>query len=296
MQKIRNINSIHIFSIVTKTKNVTQAARLLNISQSSVSYHIKKLEADLSITLFIRTANGLQLTDDGALLAEYVNQGLGYIETGLKKVSDQASSVKIALLPMFSSRWLSSRLGSLIESNPDLQLSIHNHNNTFANMDSPEKFADLGIQWGRGNWKQFEVIKLWPEKLVAVCSPDYLKRNPIHYPSDIKNCTLLHVDDERMWDEWFTQNTLKIDSPQSKMMLQDRHFQLSSTINGLGVSLFASWLVENELKTGELIDPFKMEFDTTFAYHLIISKNALLSQSAKKFKHWMIQASKECST
>jgi len=288
MYKIRNIYSIQVFSAASEMNNITKAAQLLNISQSSVSYHIKKLETDLSVALFQRGANGLNLTEEGALLAEHVNLGLGHIEHGIEKITNRARSVRIALLPMFSSRWVSAHLGSLLESNPELQLSIHNHSNTFATMENAENFADLGIQWGCGNWKNFDVTKLWSEKLVVVCSPDYLKLHTLKELADINNCNLLHVDDEGMWAEWFLANKITSATTQSKMMLQDRHFQLSSTINGLGVSLFASWLVKNELESGELVNPFKREFDTSFAYHLIVPNKISLSQSARKFKSWVI--------
>lgn len=296
MKKIRNIYSIHVFSVVSEVKAETKAAHLLNISQSSVSYHIKKLETDLSVALFFRTSNGLELTEDGKLLAEHVNLGLSYIETGLEKISNRARSVRAALLPMFSSRWLSSRLGSLFEARPELQLSIHNHNNTFAQMENPENFADLGIQWGRGDWDAFETVKLWPEKLVVVCSPDYLRAHPISHPSDINRCTILHVDDEKMWDEWFIENNVVPSIPQSQMMLQDRHFQLSSTVNGLGVSLFVSWLVQTELESGELVNPFNRCFDTSFAYHMISPHKSILSAQAKSFWNWIVDQATERMT
>lgn len=288
---IRNIKSIQVFNVVSEIKNVTQAARILNIGQSSVSYHIKKLETDLSIILFRRTPNGLELTEEGSLLAHHVEHGLSTIQTGIDQAANKAGSVKIALLPMFASRWLSSRLGSLMEAKPDLQLSIQNHNNTYARMANPEGFADLGIQWGRGNWDNFQVTQLWPEKLAVVCSPDYLRAHPIRSPADVASCTLLHVDDTRMWDEWFANNRLVQSNAQSTMMLEDRHFQLSSTINGLGVSLFASWLVQNELESGQLVDPFDHAFDTSFAYHLIVPNGREPQKSARQFITWVLQAS-----
>lgn len=287
MENIKNIYSIQVFNVVSEHKSVTLAAQIMNISQSSVSYHIKKLENDLSITLFQRTAYGLILTEDGALLAQHVERGLREIQAGLEKIASRAGSVRVALLPMFASRWLSSRLGSLLETNPTLQLSIQNHNNNYAKMDNPEYFADFGIQWGRGNWKQYDVVKLWSESLVVVCSPDYLKEYPIHSPEDIQKCTLLHVDDERMWEEWIDQNGKKADTPQSQMILEDRHFQLSSTINSLGVSLFAAWLVKDELESGQLVNPFNREYETTFAYHLIKPKKVELSRSARQFYDWI---------
>lgn len=286
---IRNIKSIQVFNIASETGNVTRAAQLLNISQSSVSYHIKKLETDLGYSLFWRTKQGLELTEEGAVLASHVEKGLNMIQTGLERVANQAGSVKIALLPMFSSRWLSSRLGGLMELHPDLQLSMHNHNNSFARMHNPASFADLGIQWGKGNWNGFAVHRLWPEKLAMVCSPAYLAAHPISQPKDLLLCNLLHVDDNRMWEEWLLMNEVKASATQTQMMLEDRHFQLSSTINGLGVSLFASWLVQEELKSGVLVNPFGRNFETSFAYYLIVPKGEKISKPVEQFCDWMLK-------
>lgn len=285
---IRNIKSIQVFNVISETGNVTRAAEILNISQSSVSYHIKKLETDLGYALFRRSKQGLTLTEEGVVLASHVEKGLSVIQTGLERVANQAGSVKIALLPMFSSRWLSSRLGSLMEQHPDLQLSMHNHNNSFARMYNPASFADLGIQWGKGNWSGFDVHRLWPEKLAVVCSPTYLATHPISQPKDLHQCTLLHVDDRRMWEEWLVKNEVKASSAQSQMMLEDRHFQLSSTINGLGVSLFASWLVQDELRSGVLVNPFERYFETSFAYHLIVPTDEEPSKPVNQFCEWLL--------
>lgn len=292
---IRNINSIQVFMACHEIGNVTRAAQELNISQSSVSYHIKKLEEDLSVILFRRTASGLQPTEQGSLLAQHVAHGLAAIRTGLERVATGPGTVRVALLPMFASRWLSSRLGQLLEAHPDMNLSIQNHNNSFVRMPSPERFADLGIQWGRGNWDSFHVTRLWPETLAVVCSPEYMKAHPIREPADLLGCTLLHVDDTRMWEEWLSANALALNAAQPQMMLEDRHFQLSSTINGLGVSLFASWLVQDELEKATLVNPFGKSFDTSFAYYIVMPKAMEPSVSSQRFHAWIRNQSIECS-
>ena len=71
---IRNINSIQVFNITSETGNVTRAAQLMNISQSSVSYHIKKLESDLGYRLFRRGKHGLTLTEEGLELSRHVDR------------------------------------------------------------------------------------------------------------------------------------------------------------------------------------------------------------------------------
>lgn len=286
---IRNINSIQVFSVAAETGNVTRAAQLLNISQSSVSYHIKKLETGLGYQLFHRSKQGLALTEEGVNLARHVARGLDMIQTGIDSVSRQAGTIRIALLPMFSSRWLSAQLGDLIEQHPDMRLSMHNHNNNYAHMSDPGNFADVGIQWGTGDWKGFEVHPLWPEQMALVCSPKYLNDHHINSPSDLTRCTLLHVDNTGMWEEWFALNSLKMARGQPQMMLEDRHFQLSSTINGLGVSLFASWLVQEELQSGELVSPFGRYFDTSYAYHLILPQLKDASPAVDQFRDWLLR-------
>lgn len=292
MKLIKNINSIQIFHAVAETKNLTRAGRLLNISQSSLSYHIKKLESELCVQLFFRTPSGLELTQAGVLLARHVDTALSTIRHGLTEASIQKSKVRFAVQPMFSSRWLSFRLGELLDKKLDLTLTIQSHQNDYAFLDHPEKFADLGVQWGRGDWEDFHATRLWSERMLVVCSPEYLIQYPIEKLEDVAGCTLLHVDDYGMWEEWFENNDLNTPPSARQMLLKDRHFQLSSTINGLGLSLFADWLVDKELVSGALVSPFGESFVTDYAYFLIYPKERPLSEMGKFLHDYIIKMTK----
>jgi LysR family glycine cleavage system transcriptional activator len=74
----------------------------------------------------------------------------------------------------------------------------------------------------------------------------------------------------------------------SRMMLDDRHFQLSATINGLGVSLFVDWLVHDELRDGHLVQLFGRSFKTSFAYHVISPKDIALQPRAVEIRDWLL--------
>ena len=288
MIKIRNLNSIQVFNAVSQLKNITHAAHSLNISQSSASYHIKKLEAELKISLFDRRPEGLKMTDNGKLLAAHVENGLRSIQTGLDQASDQTEIVRIAILPLFASRWLSPQLGSFWDAHPNVQLSFRSQNNTFAERQRPSDFADLGIVWGQGNWTDFDSIRLWPEEMVVVCSPDYLSENPIHEEADLRNRALLHVDDESRWREWFANNKLAAPPSRGNLIPQEPHFQISSTINGLGVALIPHSMIQSELETGVLVNLFGCTYATSFAYYLGIPTCIPLSRSTIKFKNWLL--------
>jgi LysR family transcriptional regulator, glycine cleavage system transcriptional activator len=293
MVRIRNINSIHVFDSVARFGSVTKAARHFGSTQSSVSYHIKKLEADLGVALFSRTAHGLELTDEGASLAGHVDAGLQRIGEGIELVTRRRTSVRVALVPMFASRLVSANVSRLQQSCPDIDIVLLNHNNTFVDFVDPRAFADFGIQWGKGNWSSVDATKLWDERLVAVCSPTYRDRLGIENPQDVNRCTLLHVDDKRMWAEWSAGCDIALRPDQPSMMLEDRHFQLSSTINGLGISLFAKWLVQAELMSGTLVNPFNQCYPTNFSYYLVTPKGPPLSPGAKRVRDWFLKLSVE---
>jgi LysR family cyn operon transcriptional activator len=51
--------------------NFTEAARALNISQSTLSQQIKQLEDELTVPLFNRIGKRITLTEAGRLFSEY---------------------------------------------------------------------------------------------------------------------------------------------------------------------------------------------------------------------------------
>ena len=293
MIRIRNINSIHVFDSVARFGSVTKAAHHCGSTQSSVSYHIKKLETDLGVALFRRSAQGLELTEEGARLAVHVDAGLQQIGAGIELVARRRAEVRVALVPMFASRLVSAHVSRLQQACPDIEITLLNHNNTFVDFPDPRAFADFGIQWGTGSWPKFHATKLWDERVVAVCSPEYRDRLRISDPSDIQRCTVLHVDDKRMWAEWMAGCNTLLRPDQPSMMLEDRHFQLSSTINGLGISLFAEWLVQGELKAGSLVNPFQKSYPTRFGYHLVVPNGAPLSPVARQVRDWFLALTNE---
>ena len=100
-------------------------------------------------------------------------------------------------------------------------------------------------------------------------------------PGDLACCTLIHVDDHGMWQAWFAGPGLDIALPDQQMVPEDRHFQLGSTINGLGVALFADWRVAEDMASGALVSAFGHLVPTACAWHLIHPGQSQLSATAR---------------
>ncbi len=61
-------HQLHVFVIAAETLNFTETARQLNMSQPSVSQHIRSLEKHFKVRLFERVGRGLKLTNEGVAL------------------------------------------------------------------------------------------------------------------------------------------------------------------------------------------------------------------------------------
>jgi len=63
--------ALQAFNQTASTLNVTLAAKQLGLTQSALSQRIASLEAELGVTLFIREARGLKLTEAGERLLRF---------------------------------------------------------------------------------------------------------------------------------------------------------------------------------------------------------------------------------
>jgi DNA-binding transcriptional LysR family regulator len=78
------------FVTVAREGHMTRAAQRLHTSQPSVSAHVRALEEELGVTLFVRTSKGMQLTREGCALREKAEKALATIDA----IRLQASELK----------------------------------------------------------------------------------------------------------------------------------------------------------------------------------------------------------
>ena len=91
--------------------NFTEAARVLNISQSTLSQQIKQLEDELDIRLFNRIGKRLIRTEAGELFSDYAVQSIDKANQGLLLLKDlnNLNTGKITIGVIYSMRILFAR-------------------------------------------------------------------------------------------------------------------------------------------------------------------------------------------
>jgi DNA-binding transcriptional LysR family regulator len=122
-----DLNLLRLFDAVYRTRNVSRAAELLDLTQPAASQGLSRLRTLLHDPLFMRTAGGVQPTPRAQRLAEPVRQALATIEQALGESAafDPAQAVRtfrIHMSDIGESRFLPPLMAALRERAPGVRL------------------------------------------------------------------------------------------------------------------------------------------------------------------------------
>lgn len=123
-----NLRHIEIFHAVMTTGNLTEAARLLQTSQPTVSRELARFEKVIGLTLFERTRGRLHPTVQGLRLFEEVQRswyGLDRIVSAAESLREfRQGELSVVCLPVFSQSFLPLLLQPFLARYPEVSLNI----------------------------------------------------------------------------------------------------------------------------------------------------------------------------
>ena len=123
-----NLVHLKVLSAVARHGSVTEAAKHLHYSQSSVSHHLSRLEAATSAKLVQRIGRGIRLTPEGHLLANRAAEILGRVDAATNELAAQiglqSGRVRLAANASTLSTIVPKAAASLTEAYPGIELSL----------------------------------------------------------------------------------------------------------------------------------------------------------------------------
>jgi DNA-binding transcriptional LysR family regulator len=256
---------LRTFEAVARQLSFTRAADELALTQSAVSHQIRSLEQGLGTSLFGRLHRGIELTDDGRVLLEGVRAGLDSMLLASERVRSQrrVGVLTVAAPAAFATWWLVPRLGRFAALHPEIEVRI-------AAMDGREPDlsrdgVDVAVVKRDAKLADRNPVEmpLLREVVFPVCSPSMLDEDPpLRSLRDLTRHTLIECeaaeDDDAQftWATWLARSG--ISQTHSARQLRFSHFglALSAAIDGLGVALGRSPMVDAELAAGRLVRPF----------------------------------------
>jgi len=265
------------FEAAARQLSFSKAGDEIFLTQSAISRQVKKLEESLGLVLFERRHRALELTEQGRVLFEAVNESLnGLAETvaSLRKEHTQRG-VKVSTTTSFAALWLVPKLARFRAQCPEIALHIDADNRL---VDLKQGVVDIAIRYCSPDMisADNDTICLSNEHVFPVCSPALLNRSgrKLTCIDDLQNHTLLHLGDPQnawpwlQWPYWFEQMG-------ASLQLNDIGFRFShldqlvqAATMGHGIALGNSPLVDSLLAEGLLVAPLAEKLVSPRSFYL----------------------------
>ncbi|MFC4388031.1 LysR family transcriptional regulator [Gracilibacillus marinus] len=252
-----NEDALKTFITIAEVKNFTKASEILHISQPSVSLQVKNLEKEFGTELFIRSPKHVQITPTGEILYKRAKQLRSLYEQTKEEIVAYHHKIQGVLVIGASFTIgefiLPSLLKKVQDFYPELELQII-IGNTEEIIEKVRMFqVDIGLIEGQTNDTELQIQPFMEDELVLISSPTHMC---------LEECVDIHELHDQQWiiredgsgtneyvKHFIRTNGLKV---KRLMTISSNQGIKESVINGMGISLLSSYVVERERKHGEL--------------------------------------------
>lgn len=282
-----SISLLTAFEAVIRTGSTLAASRDLDLTQGAVSRLIQALEAQLGVALFLRERRRLVPTDQALAYARDVSKALDLVSRGAMRVRSNTGggTLALAILPTFGTRWLAPRLPRFLAAHPGITINLGTRLRPF---DFGEEGFDAAIHFGHADWAGAGTARLFDERLVACCSPQYLRDNPVATATDLAGRRLLQIETRPdAWAAWFAHHGVGSHGSQG-MVFDQFATMMQAAIHGLGIALLPEFLAKAELADGRLVAAFGGPVTGQGSYYLVWPAAGAAYPPLQAFRDWLV--------
>jgi LysR family glycine cleavage system transcriptional activator len=225
------------------------------------SRRIGSLEELLDVPVLERQHNKLKLTVFGSELLTAVELGLGHLTKVINQIGTRRNDSRLTIACGFSfaTMWLQPRFSKFRHLLDGLEL--HLIASEFPDELDPE-LTDIRVLWQDNSWPDREVRTLFVEDTFPICSPSFAATHGIaagegNALGKLARLPLLHYNpgEPKYLDcaAWFRLQGVNYDPEDSIYVFDNYQFTVQAALQGEGIALGFSVLVEGLLSKGELI-------------------------------------------
>jgi DNA-binding transcriptional LysR family regulator len=251
MPALPPVANLLAFEAVARRRSFALAATELHLTASAISHQVARLEAQLGMRLFERSAHGVRLSAAGE---QYLSRVTGALEAIASATEDLRHGVSNSLYvhcsPSLASLWLMPRLPSFAQAHPEISLNLsaaHTHS------DFALGQTDLDIRYGVPQWKDLVVEPLFEERILPLASPAFVRQHRLKRPDQLLGVPLIQSNVSVVqWSDWFEAFSDKRAPDRFTLRFDRAHMSLDAAAQGLGVALESatiggSYLAERKL-------------------------------------------------
>ncbi|MGI4780052.1 MAG: LysR substrate-binding domain-containing protein [Janthinobacterium lividum] len=283
------ISELNAFHAAAKHLSFTRAARELCVTQGAISRHIGALEAYLGAALFTRRTPGMELTEAGLTYLQATLPAVSQLETATAQLMSQGGSggaLDLSVPPTFATQWLFPRLANFRQKVPQVTLNFvrYQHAHDFAIQHE----FDAAIQFGTGTWPNASARYLVGNRICMVCTPQLEAELGLTALSQLENATLLqHVEVPFAWQEWLDAHGGNGLNGLFGPRFSQYSLIIRAALAGFGLAVVPRCLIEDELESGALVEPFATRHESRLGYYLCAPLGRSRLSAFRLFGNWL---------
>jgi DNA-binding transcriptional LysR family regulator len=239
----------------------SKAAAEDNQKVSTVSRYVSALEADLGAALLNRSTRRLHLTEVGTAFYERAVAVLADVEDArLAAISSNATPqgvLRINVPGTFGRHHIVPHLKDFREAYPHIRLDV---TLTDLTVDLIETGTDVAVRIGALADSTLIARRLAPHRRLVVCSPGYLATHgALDEPGDLSNheCLTFALQPTDAW--YYSKRDDPVNDPlevkvNGAFRANDSEALLCAARADMGIALLPSWLLNEDIMTGRLIN------------------------------------------
>jgi DNA-binding transcriptional LysR family regulator len=262
-----------VFTAVADSGSFVGASSALGLSKAAVSRQISELEGRLGVRLMHRTTRRLSLTPEGEIFLLRCRDILASITESEDEIASRGTAASGALrvtAPVsYGIRHLAPLWNGFLDAYPQVTLELELSDRA---VNLVEEGFDLAIRIGQLNDSSLVSRQLASTRLVLCASPNYLRRRGVpRHPAELVN------HETFSYSLLSTGHTWRFDGPEGgvdvrvmpRMTSNNGDTGVEVCIQGGGIHLWPTFLVEEQLKKGELVEVLPDFRASTFGIYAV---------------------------
>lgn len=250
--RLPSLVAIRAFEAAARLGSFAKAAQELDTTPVSVSYHVRRLEQQTGMRLFVRHAQRVELTPSGKLVAQEAIKAFAALRASfiLAAKADEAR-LSLTTLPTLGTSWLTPKLGRFRSKHPDIELDIDLSPEA---QDLCTGRFDVAIRNGDGRWPGLCAIELFPSIFMPLCAPG-LKAAAARIADP--NCALQvpllgRSDWWKLWYHALGSSDVEL-AGRFGTHLSAEYLDIAAAVAGQGIAIGSPILFHDEIKAGRLV-------------------------------------------
>ncbi|KZB72441.1 hypothetical protein AUQ43_04410 [Thalassospira sp. MCCC 1A01148] len=279
-----------VLAAIARENSFSKAAEKLGVHQSAISHRITQLEEALGFALFERTTRQITPTEYGRVLCAAAIETVGVWDGAFDRLEKfrTEGTVRLSVASALAMKWVLPNLASAQEAGLEIALDVN---------DRPVDFSagtiDAAIRFGTGPYPGLHSSLLKKAEIMPVARPGYVGggRGLEDVLGDPDVTLLKDAVGERdgtdfSWGYYCAKAGVSFDADFRALAFDRADLVLQAAINGMGIGLGRTLLIEGDIAQG-FLEAVGKPVSMKSAYWLVCSPEFAKTERHAKLLGWL---------